>query len=108
MTSLSVAVGIGVSSFGLYQALAEVSRKNQELRREAMVRSQQIFLNQVLDWMSAIKSIRTKEDPKGNVLESSSERYGDVTWVGTYAAAKARRMESSLMTCFIPSSFRLT
>ncbi|MFX0199644.1 MAG: hypothetical protein ACFFCW_26270 [Candidatus Hodarchaeota archaeon] len=90
VTALSVAVGIIVSAIGLYQTLKEIRHKDRQLAMEAQIRSHEIFLNQVLDRISGIKTEywelrKVGKDEK--LVNVKDERYGGTTMVGAYAAA---------------------
>lgn len=90
LTSISMIVCVVVSTSGLFLTLWEIRIKNQKLAMEAEIRSHEIFLNQVLDRISGIKTeyweLRKvgKEEKLVNVKDS---RYGGTTMVGAYAAA---------------------
>lgn len=87
LVSLSVVVGIGVSVFGIYEALSEIGFRNRQLGLEAQVKSNEIFLNQVLDRMSGIKVVRLEADKQGRLKLKSRDNYGDIIQVGSYGAA---------------------
>jgi hypothetical protein len=90
VTALSVGVGIIVSAIGLYQTLKEIRHKDRQLAMEAQIRSHEIFLNQVLDRISGIKTeyweLR-KVGEKEELVNVKDSRYGGTTMVGAYAAA---------------------
>lgn len=89
ITTVSVSVGIVVTVFQVYQTLSDISLKNRQLAMESGIRSHQVFLNDVLDRMSGIKSVRNKVDKDGVLKLDSNETYGDTTQVGSYGAATA-------------------
>ncbi len=85
--SASVAIGILVSSVGVYQSLAEIAFKNKQLAMEALIRSQEVFLNNVLDRISGVKVRYEKAGENGEVKFAGRDRFGGTTQVGAYAAA---------------------
>ena len=90
LTALSVVIGIIVSTFGLYETLTEMRHKDRQLAMEAQVRSHEIFLNQVLDRMSGIKTAYwelRKVGDKEKMVNVNAVRFGGTTMVGAYAAA---------------------
>ncbi len=89
LTTLSISAGILVSCVTGYQALSDIGLKNRQLAMESQIRSHQVFLNEVLDRMSGIKTIYDKVDDSGTLHLDRRERFGDVTQVGAYGAAAA-------------------
>jgi len=88
IVSMSVVIGIGVSVFGVYNSLSEIAFHNRQLGLETQVRSQEIFLNQVLDRMSGVKVVHKEVGGKSGTLKlKSQDTYGGVIQVGSYGAA---------------------
>ena len=87
INSLSVVVGIIVSSAGIYQSMIDLAFKNRQLGIEAQVRSHEIFLNQVLDRLSGIKVSYYEQNEAGELRLARREEFGGTTQVGAYAAA---------------------
>jgi hypothetical protein len=88
IVSLSVVVGIAVSVVGVKKSLHEIEVSNLQLGIEAQVRSHEIFLNQVLDRMSSVKTAHYEVDQKtGKKVFKSQDEYGHVTQVGSYGSA---------------------
>ncbi len=87
ITSLSLTIGILVSCVGLYKSLNEIAFKNRQLAIEASIRSQEVFLNNVLDRISGVKVRHEKVDENGEVKFTGRDRFGGTTQVGAYAAA---------------------
>lgn len=91
------AFGIVLSSFGVYQTLKEIQLKNKQLiiesqnqAMQAKIRSHEIFLNQVLDRISGIKTEyhELKEEGKEwKMVNVRDDRFGGTTMSGAYAAA---------------------
>ena len=90
---VSVAVGIIVSSVGIYKSMSEIASKNKQLSMESTIRSHQIFLNHVLDRMSGIQTDTEELNSDGNLMIVKRERFGGTTQVGAYAAALALACE---------------
>ena len=95
ITAVSVSFGIVVTVFQVYQTLADIAMKNRQLAMESQIQSHQLFLNQVLDRMSGIKSVHNKVNEEGVLELESNETYGDVTQAGSYGAATALACEFS-------------
>jgi hypothetical protein len=88
LTSLSVIAAVLVSTIGIYKTLTEVRLNNEQLRIEAQIRSQEIFLNHILDRIAGIK-LDIEEKRNNRVVFERTEKYGGTTMVGAQAAAVA-------------------
>ena len=93
ITVLSVSVGILVSAFSIYKTLAEIDSKNKQLVMESKIRTHQLFLDNVLEKMSGIKTTYRELDSKGKLRVVKSERYGGTAQFGSYVSAYALSCE---------------
>ena len=93
ITAVSISAAIIATVFQVFQTLSDIAVKNRQLAMESQIRSHQLFLNEVLDRMSGIKTIHYKANENGILKMESREMYGDVTWVGSYGSATALACE---------------
>jgi len=93
ITAVSISVGIIVTVFQLYRTLSDISLNNRQLAMESQIRSHQLFLNEVLDRMSGIKTVHNRVNKKGLLQLEGNETYGNVTQVGSYGSATALACE---------------
>jgi hypothetical protein len=87
LTFISIIAAIVVSSIGAYQTLAEIRNKERQFAMESIIRSHDIFVNQVLDRISAVKSQSYIINENGKMIEKSRETYGLTTQRGASVAA---------------------
>ena len=82
---ISIIVGIGLSTIGIFNATNEISDRNKALALESNIKSHEIFLNQVLDKLSGTKYHRKKTISDDSKEEIIVEQYGGTTAKGALA-----------------------
>lgn len=93
ITVISVSVGILVSVFSIYKTLAEINSKNRQLKIESQIRTHQLFLDNVLEKMSGIKTSFRELNSQGKLKVVKSEHYGGTAQFGSYVSAYALACE---------------
>ena len=86
ITVISVSVGILVSVFS-------INSKNRQLKIESQIRTHQLFLDNVLEKMSGIKTSFRELNSQGKLKVVKSEHYGGTAQFGSYVSAYALACE---------------
>lgn len=87
ITLISIFIGIAVSTISAYEVLSGIKHKNKQLAMESILRSHDIFINQILDRVSAVKSLNYEINDKGKMILKSRNLFDTTTQRGATVAA---------------------